>query len=162
MAWGFGPAKAELEPGGAGFFGDGAGAKASRLLWRKLSPFPGAMGLPADASGAYRPNPQATTKLAFGGFSVWRRRRGLSTAARGSSGIWAAHPGTPVPSAQYSRSFRLEVSPPYTYLQCCFPRNEYFPDFPGDGGIDSANGGSPRASIFKRGLSLTITLYKLK
>jgi hypothetical protein len=43
---------------------DGAGAKASRLLWRKLSPFPGAMGLPADASGAYRPNPQATTKLA--------------------------------------------------------------------------------------------------
>ncbi|MCJ7496443.1 MAG: hypothetical protein MUP68_19740, partial [Deltaproteobacteria bacterium] len=38
--------------------------KASRLLWRKLSPFPGAMGLPADASGAYRPNPQATTKLA--------------------------------------------------------------------------------------------------
>jgi hypothetical protein len=43
---------------------DGAGAKASRLLWRKLSPFPGAKGLPADASGAYRPNPQATTKLA--------------------------------------------------------------------------------------------------
>ena len=43
---------------------DGAGAKASRLLWRKLSPFPGAMGLPADASGAYRPDPQATTKLA--------------------------------------------------------------------------------------------------
>ena len=43
---------------------DGAGAKASRLLWRKLSPFPGAMGLPADASGAYRPNPQATKKLA--------------------------------------------------------------------------------------------------
>ncbi|MCX5910718.1 MAG: hypothetical protein NTV04_02195, partial [Deltaproteobacteria bacterium] len=31
---------------------------------RKLSPFTGAMGLPADASGAYRPNPQATTKLA--------------------------------------------------------------------------------------------------
>jgi hypothetical protein len=43
---------------------DGAGAKAPRLLWRKLSPFTGAMGLPADASGAYRPNPQATTKLA--------------------------------------------------------------------------------------------------
>jgi len=43
---------------------DGAGAEASRLLWRKLSPFTGAMGLPADASGAYRPNPQATTKLA--------------------------------------------------------------------------------------------------
>ena len=43
---------------------DGAGAKASRLFWRKLSPFTGAMGLPADASGAYRPNPQATTKLA--------------------------------------------------------------------------------------------------
>ena len=64
MAWGSGPAKAGLEPGGAGFFGDGAGAKASRLLWRKLSPFTWAMGLPADASGAYRPNPQATTKLA--------------------------------------------------------------------------------------------------
>jgi len=30
---------------------DGAGAEASRLLWRKLSPFTGAMGLPADASG---------------------------------------------------------------------------------------------------------------
>ena len=29
----------------------------------KLSPFTEAMGLPADASGAYRPNPQATTKL---------------------------------------------------------------------------------------------------
>jgi len=43
---------------------DWAWAKASRLLWRKLSPFTGAMGLPADASGAYRPNPQATTKLA--------------------------------------------------------------------------------------------------
>jgi hypothetical protein len=43
---------------------DGAGAKASRLLWQKLNPFPGAMGLPADVSGAYRPNPQATTKFA--------------------------------------------------------------------------------------------------
>ena len=64
MAWGSGPAKAGLEPGGAGFFVDGAGAKASRLLWQKLSPFTGAMGLPADASGACRPNPQATTKLA--------------------------------------------------------------------------------------------------
>jgi len=37
---------------------------ASRLLWQKLSPFTGAMGLPADAFGAYRPNPQATAKLA--------------------------------------------------------------------------------------------------
>jgi len=64
MAWGSGPAKAGLEPGGAGFFVDKAGAKASRLLWRKLSPFTEAMGLPADASGAYRPNPQATAKLA--------------------------------------------------------------------------------------------------
>ena len=43
---------------------DGAGAKASRLFWRKLSPFTGAMGLPADASGAHHPDPQATTKLA--------------------------------------------------------------------------------------------------
>jgi len=40
------------------------GGQGLRLLWRKLSPFPGAMGFPADASGAYRPNPQATTKLA--------------------------------------------------------------------------------------------------
>jgi hypothetical protein len=42
----------------------GRGPRPPRLLWRKLSPFPGAMGLPADASGAYRPNPQATAKLA--------------------------------------------------------------------------------------------------
>ena len=32
MAWGSGPAMAGLEPGGAGFFVDGAGAKASRVL----------------------------------------------------------------------------------------------------------------------------------
>ena len=43
--------------------GRGGGQGLPRLLWRKLSPFTGAMGLPADASGAYRPNPQATTKL---------------------------------------------------------------------------------------------------
>jgi hypothetical protein len=64
MAWGSGPAMAGLEPGGAGFFVDGAGAKASPPPLRKLSPFTEAMGLPADASGASRPNPQATTKLA--------------------------------------------------------------------------------------------------
>ena len=44
--------------------GTGRGPRPPPLLWRKLSPFTGAMGLPADASGASRPNPQATTNLA--------------------------------------------------------------------------------------------------
>ena len=62
MAWGFGRSAWNHEALVSSW--TGRGAKASRLLWRKLSPFTGAMGLPAEASGAYRPNPQATTKLA--------------------------------------------------------------------------------------------------
>ena len=43
---------------------EGAGAKASRLFLRRFSTFFEPLPIPADASGAYRPNPQATTKLA--------------------------------------------------------------------------------------------------
>ena len=42
---------------------DGAGAKSSRLLRWKFSMFTGTLGIPADASGAYRPGPQATTEV---------------------------------------------------------------------------------------------------
>jgi hypothetical protein len=42
--------------------GDGAGADASCLLRRKFSEFSMSRGIPADASGAYRPGPQATTE----------------------------------------------------------------------------------------------------
>jgi hypothetical protein len=48
---------------GTDLFVDGAGAKASRLLRRKIGTFVGHLGIPADASGAYRPNPKATTNL---------------------------------------------------------------------------------------------------
>jgi len=41
----------------------GAGANASRLLQRKFSTLPEALGIPADASGVYRPSPQATIKV---------------------------------------------------------------------------------------------------
>jgi len=43
---------------------EGAGAKASRLLRRRFGPLNEPLGFPADASGAYHPDPQATTKLA--------------------------------------------------------------------------------------------------
>ena len=45
---------------------EGAGAKASRILRRRFGAFSESLPIPADASGAYRPNPQATTKLAPG------------------------------------------------------------------------------------------------
>jgi len=43
---------------------EGAGAKASRLFLQRFSTFFESLPIPADASGAYRPNPQATTKPA--------------------------------------------------------------------------------------------------
>ena len=43
---------------------EGAGAKASRLFLQRFSNFFESMPIPADASGAYRPDPQATTKPA--------------------------------------------------------------------------------------------------
>jgi len=45
------------------FLVEGAGAKASRLPLRRIRVFSESMPIPADASGAYRPNPQATTKF---------------------------------------------------------------------------------------------------
>ena len=41
---------------------EGAGAKASRLPPRRVRAFSESLPIPADASGAYRPDPQATTK----------------------------------------------------------------------------------------------------
>ena len=40
----------------------------------------------------------AAFQRGFGGFSGCRWRRGLSTIGRGSSGVFEAHPGTPVPA----------------------------------------------------------------
>jgi len=40
---------------------EGAGAKASRLPPRRVRAFSESLPIPADASRAYRPNPQATT-----------------------------------------------------------------------------------------------------
>jgi hypothetical protein len=45
---------------------EGAGAKAPRIPLRRVDAFSESLLFPADASGAYRPNPQATTKLALG------------------------------------------------------------------------------------------------
>ncbi len=45
---------------------EGAGAKASRLFLQRFSTFFESLPIPADASGAYRPDPQATTKPAPG------------------------------------------------------------------------------------------------
>jgi hypothetical protein len=47
---------------GAGFFVEGAGAKASSLRQRSLRVFFESLPIPTDASGAYRPNPQANNK----------------------------------------------------------------------------------------------------
>jgi len=54
-----------LESGGGGFFVEGAEAKASRRL-RRIRVFSESLPIPADASRAYRPNPQAPTKLSSG------------------------------------------------------------------------------------------------
>jgi hypothetical protein len=43
-----------------------AGAEASRPLRRIFISFSESLPIPADASGAYRPNPRATRKLAGG------------------------------------------------------------------------------------------------
>ena len=59
---GLGVRSVRLESGGGGFFIEGAGAKASRRL-RRIRVFSESLPIPANASGAYRPNPQATTKL---------------------------------------------------------------------------------------------------
>jgi len=46
---------------------DWAGMKAPRLLWRKVSKFIIARGIPADTSGADRTDPQANYRI----FSVF-------------------------------------------------------------------------------------------
>ncbi len=43
-------------------FAEGAGAKASRVPLRGFSVFSRSLPIPADAPGAYHPNPQATIK----------------------------------------------------------------------------------------------------
>ena len=63
---GLGVRTVRLEPQGGDFFVEGAGAKTSRLILRRLSVFSKSLPIPADASGAYRPNPQAKTKPAPG------------------------------------------------------------------------------------------------
>ena len=45
---------------------EGAGAEGSRPLRGIFISFSESLPIPADASGAYRPNPQATKKLAVG------------------------------------------------------------------------------------------------
>ena len=56
-----------------------AGAKASRLFLQRFSTFFESLPNPADASGAYRPDPQATTKPAPGPPSLKGYRiRGIS------------------------------------------------------------------------------------
>ena len=63
---GLGASPARLEPQGALFSLDWAGAEASRLLRRKLSEFNLGRLIPAGASGAYWPGPQ-TNDLVFPG-----------------------------------------------------------------------------------------------
>jgi len=65
VPWPGGPA-GPLESQGAGIFGERAGAKASRPPFRRSGVFFESRVIPADASGAYRPNPQATAKLVPG------------------------------------------------------------------------------------------------
>jgi hypothetical protein len=45
---------------------EGAGAKAARIPLRRLGAFFESLPFPTDASGAYRPDPQATTELPSG------------------------------------------------------------------------------------------------
>jgi len=47
-----------------------------------------------------------------GDFRVRGGEGALSTIGRGSSGVFEAHPGTPVPSVPYSGSLRLNGSAP--------------------------------------------------
>jgi hypothetical protein len=54
-----------LEPG-ADFFVEGTGDKAARIPLRRIDAFSESLPILAAASGAYRPNPQATTELAPG------------------------------------------------------------------------------------------------
>ena len=49
---------------GADFFGEGTEAEAARIPPGRVGAFSESLPIPADASGAYRPNPQAKTKLA--------------------------------------------------------------------------------------------------
>jgi len=55
-----------LESQGGDFSVEGARAEVSRLLRRIFISFSESLPIPADASGAYRPAPQATRKLAGG------------------------------------------------------------------------------------------------
>jgi hypothetical protein len=48
------------------FLRGGAGAKATRIPLRRVGTSSESLPIPADASGAYRPNPPATTELAPG------------------------------------------------------------------------------------------------
>ena len=52
-----------LESRGSSFWVGGAGVDLSRLLRWNFSNFTGALGIPADASGAYRPSPQAKAEV---------------------------------------------------------------------------------------------------
>ena len=63
---GLGVRTVRLESQGGDFSVEGAGAEASRPLRRIFISFSESLPIPADASGAYRPNPQATRKLAVG------------------------------------------------------------------------------------------------
>jgi len=63
---GLGARPVRLESQGAGIFGERAGAQDSRPPFRKSGVFSESRVIPADASGAYRPNPQANTKLVPG------------------------------------------------------------------------------------------------
>jgi hypothetical protein len=60
---GLGASPVRLEPQGAHFSLDRAGADASRLLRRKVSEFTLARGIPAGASGAYWPGPQTNNRI---------------------------------------------------------------------------------------------------
>jgi len=63
MCHGLGAQTVRWESKGGGFFGEGAGAKASRFSLRRIGILSDSLPIPADASGANRPNPQATTKF---------------------------------------------------------------------------------------------------
>jgi hypothetical protein len=69
MCAGLGVRVARLEPQGGGFFVEGAGAKAARIPLRRAGAFFESLPFPTDASGAYRPDPQATTELASEGYT---------------------------------------------------------------------------------------------
>jgi hypothetical protein len=63
-AWGFGRSAWNHEALISSW--GGAGAKAARIPLRRVGAFSESLPIPADASSAYRPNPQATTELAPG------------------------------------------------------------------------------------------------